>query len=380
MKRDSTDTQLELFRQSFRKFAQREIEPYHQQWEKDRVVSRDVWRKAGQHGFLSMDVPEQYGGAGVDDFRYNVIVREELVRVAATGVAFPLHSDIITPYILHYGSEAQKRRWLPGMVTGEIITAIAMSEPDAGSDLLGIKTTARRDGDHYVINGQKTFISNGLLNDLVIVVAKTDPDAGHKGISLLVVERGTPGYQSGRNLEKIGIHAQDTTELFFQDVRVPAENLLGEEGQGFIYLMQQLPQERLSIAVGAVATAEKVLDDTIAYCHERKAFGRPIGKFQNSRFRLAEMKTETRIARVFLDHCVALHNRGELSADEAAMAKWWTTEMQKRLVDTCLQLHGGYGYMVEFPVAKAFVDSRVQTIYGGTTEIMKEIIGRAMGF
>ena len=380
MKRDSDEQQLQLFRQSFRKFVEREIQPHHEQWEQDGVVSRDVWRKAGENGFLCMEVPEEYGGTGVKDFRYNQVVVEELVRGGASGVAFSLQNDVILPYFLNYTNDAQKRRWLPGMVSGEIITAIAMSEPGTGSDLQGIQTSAVRDGDQYLVNGQKTFITNGLLNDLVVVVARTDPEAGHQGISLIVVERGMEGYESGKKLEKIGQHAQDTAELFFDNVRVPVSNRLGEEGQGFIYLMQQLPQERLSIAASAVPAAEKALEMTIEYCKERHAFGRPIGKFQNSRFRLAEMKTEIRIARVFLENCVDLLNRGELSVEEAAMAKWWTTEMQKRVVDTCLQLHGGYGYMREYPISKAFLDSRVQTIYGGTTEIMKEIIGRAMGF
>ncbi len=380
MERTLFEQEHQQFRQAFRKFAEREIEPHHAQWETDGQVPKTLWRKAGEAGFLCMDAPAEYGGAGANDFRYSTVLIEELVRADATGVAFSLHSDIILPYILAYANEEQKQRWLPGMVSGEKITAIAMSEPNTGSDLQGVRTTALRDGDHYIVNGQKTFISNGLINDMVVVVAKTDVDAGHEGISLLVVERGMKGYESGRKLEKIGQHAQDTAELFFSDVRVPKENLLGEEGQGFFYLMQQLPQERLTIAIGAVAACERVLEITVDYCKERQAFGRPIGTFQNTRFKLAEAKTETHIARVFVDHCIEALNKDELSVEEAAMAKWWTTELQKRVVDECLQFFGGYGYMTEYPISKAYLDTRVQTIYGGTTEIMKEIIGRGMGF
>lgn len=380
MKRNLFEHEHQMFRDAFRKFVEREVAPYHDQWEKEGQVPRELWLKAGESGFLCMDVPEQYGGTGVVDFRYNMIVVEELVRVGASGVGFTLQNDVVIPYLLDYATDEQKRRWLPGMVRGEIITAIAMSEPNTGSDLQGVRTTAIRQGDHYIVNGQKTFITNGVLNNLVIVVAKTNPDAGHEGISLLVVERGMEGYETGQKLEKIGLHAQDTAELFFNNVKVPAANLLGQEGQGFYYLMSELPQERLTIAVAAVAACERVLDMTVQYCHERHAFGRPIGKFQNSRFKLAELKTETEIARVFVDRCVTEHNRRELSVVDAAMAKWWTTELQKRLVDECLQLFGGYGYMLEYPIAKAYLDTRVQTIYGGTTEIMKEIIGRSLGF
>jgi len=374
------DHEHQQFRQSFRKFAEREIVPHHAKWETDGIVPRELWQKAGAAGFLCMEVPSEYGGAGVSDFRYSAVVIEEIVRADASGVSFSLHTDIILPYIMRYANDEQKKRWLPGMVSGAIITAIAMSEPNTGSDLQGIRTTAVRDGDDYIVNGQKTFISNGLLNDMVIVVAKTDVDAGHEGISLLVVERGMQGYESGRKLEKIGQHAQDTAELFFTDVRVPKANLLGGEGQGFYCLMQQLPQERLTIAVGAVAACERILDMTVEYCKERTAFGRPIGKFQNTRFKLAEMKTEIFIARVFVDRCIEAINQEELSVEEAAMAKWWTTELQKRVADECLQFFGGYGYMTEYPISKAYLDTRVQTIYGGTTEIMKEIIGRGMGF
>lgn len=380
MERNIFTDEHEMFRESVRRFIQKEIAPYHEQWEEAGLVPRDLWQKAGEMGFLAMDVPEKYGGLGLQDFRYNVVITEELTKAGASGVGFGLHNDITVPYFLAYGTEEQKQRFLPKFITGEWITAIAMSEPDAGSDLAGIRTTAVRQNDHFVLNGQKTFITNGILSDVIIVVAKTDPDAGHSGVSLLIVERGMPGFERGRNLEKIGLKAQDTAELFFDNVKVPAENLLGGEGQGFYQLMQQLPQERLSIAVIAVAACEAVLDMTIQYCQERTAFGRPIGKFQNSRFKLAEMKTETEIARVFVDRCITELNAGNLYPAEAAMAKWWTTELQQKVVDQCLQLFGGYGYMMEYPIAKAYLDSRVQTIYGGTTEIMKEIIGRALGF
>ena len=380
MERNIFTEEHQMFRESVRRFIQKEIAPHHEQWEKAGIVPRELWLKAGEMGFLAMDVPEEYGGLGLKDFRYNVVITEELTKAGASGVGFGLHNDITIPYFLAYGTEEQKRRFLPKFVTGEWITAIAMSEPDAGSDLAGIRTTAVRQNDYYLLNGQKTFITNGILSDVVIVVAKTDPEAGHSGVSLLVVERGMAGFEHGRNLDKIGLKAQDTAELFFDNVKVPVENLLGGEGQGFYQLMQQLPQERLSIAVIAVAACEAVLEMTVQYCQERTAFGRPIGKFQHNRFLLAEMKTETEIARVFVDRCIAELNAGSLSPAEAAMAKWWTTELQKKVVDQCLQLHGGYGYMMEYPIAKAYLDSRVQTIYGGTTEIMKEIIGRSLGF
>lgn len=380
MKRTLFDDEHLMFREAVRRFVEKEVRPYHEQWEHDGIVPRELWLKAGTAGFLAMAAPEAYGGLELADFRYNVVLTEELTRAGASGVGFGLHNDIVLPYILTYGTEEQKQRWLPKMISGETITAIAMSEPNAGSDLAGIQTTAVRHTDHYLLNGQKTFITNGINSDLVIVVAKTDPSAGHSGVSLLVVERGMAGFGHGRNLDKIGLKAQDTAELFFDNVKVPLDNLLGGEGQGFYQLMMQLPQERLSIAVIAVAACETVLEMTIKYCQEREAFGRPIGKFQHNRFKLAEMKTEVEIARVFVDRCIEELNGGRLTAVEAAMAKWWTTELQKRVVDDCLQLHGGYGYMMEYPIAKAFLDTRVQTIYGGTTEIMKEIIGRAMGF
>ncbi|HET8604418.1 MAG TPA: acyl-CoA dehydrogenase family protein [Marmoricola sp.] len=369
----------EAFRRSVRTFLEREVVPHHEQWEKDGQVSREVWTKAGEAGLLCFDVPEEYGGPGVRDFRYNMVVAEELTRAGASGPGFPVHTDIIVPYITALGTEEQKQRWLPGCVSGETVTAIAMTEPGAGSDLQGLRTTAVDKGDHYVLNGSKTFISNGILSDLVIVVARTDADAGHLGFSLLVVERGMAGFERGRNLEKVGLKAQDTAELSFTDVVVPKENLLGEEGQGFIYLMQNLPQERLSIAMIAAAAVERVVELCLEHVKTREAFGRPIAKFQNTRFALAEMATEAHVCRVFVDDCVRRHNEGRLDTTLASMAKWWTTELQTKIVDRGVQLHGGYGYMLEYPIAKAFVDSRIQTIYGGTTEIQKEIIGRSLG-
>jgi alkylation response protein AidB-like acyl-CoA dehydrogenase len=377
--RDIFEEEHEAFRRTVRSFLDREVVPHHAQWEKDGIVPRDVWLAAGRQGLLGFDVDEEYGGGGVRDFRYNLVLAEEMTLSGIHGPGFPLHNDIILPYLTSLGSEEQKRRWLPGCCSGELITAIAMTEPGAGSDLQGIRTTAVDKGDHYILNGSKTFISNGILSDLVIVVARTNPDAGAQGFSLLVVERGMAGFERGRNLEKIGQHAQDTAELFFDNVVVPKENLLGEEGTGFVSLMVNLPQERLSIAMVAAAACEAILKMSLDYAKEREAFGRPIGKFQHNRFMLAEMATETHIARVFVDDCVRRHNRGELDASHASMAKWWTTELQKKLVDQAVQLHGGYGYMMEYPVAKAFVDSRIQTIYGGTTEIQKEIIGRSLG-
>lgn len=369
----------EDFRTSVRAFMEKEVVPHHDQWEKDGQVSREVWLKAGEAGLLCFDVEEEYGGAGVKDFRYNTIVAEELARIGASGPGFPVHSDIIVPYISQLATPEQKQRWLPGLVSGEIISAIAMTEPGAGSDLQGIRTSAVDKGDHYVLNGSKTFISNGIMSDLVIVVCRTDPDAGHKGISLLVVERGMKGFERGRNLEKVGMKAQDTAELFFDNVEVPKENLLGEEGSGFISLMMNLGQERISIAAMAVAAIEQVLDLSLTYVKERTAFGKPIGSFQHNRFVLAEMATHAHVARVFINDCILKLNAGEVDPSLAAMAKWWTTELQKQVTDAGVQLHGGYGYMLEYPIAKAFTDGRIQTIYGGTTEIQKEIIGRSLG-
>ena len=373
------EAEHEAFRDSVRAFFDKHVKPFHAQWEKDGIVDRSVWIEAGKQGLLGMDVPEQYGGGGVKDFRYNCVVGEETTRAGASGVGFTLHNDVVAPYLLNLTTDEQKERWLPRFTSGEMITAIAMSEPGAGSDLQGVKTSARRDGSDFVINGSKTFITNGINSDLVIVVCQTDPEAGARGYSLIAVERGAKGFERGKNLDKMGMHAQDTAELFFDDVRVPVDNLIGELNGGFIHLMNALPQERLSIAVVAVAAARKVFDITLDYCKERKAFGRAIGSFQYNRFMLAEMATEIEMAEVYLEKAVTEHNAGRFTVQDAAMAKWWTTEMQKRVVDRCVQLHGGYGYMSEFSVAKAFTDSRVQTIYGGTTEIMKEIIGRSLG-
>ncbi|HNT87719.1 MAG TPA: acyl-CoA dehydrogenase family protein, partial [Candidatus Hydrogenedentes bacterium] len=373
MTTDFFEEEHHLFRESVRKFVDVEIMPHREQWDKDGMVPRELWLKAGAQGLLCPDVPEEYGGLGLKDYRYNLILAEELVRASGAGAGFCVHSDMVVPYITNYGTEEQKRKFLPRAVSGECITAVAMTEPNTGSDLNGIQTRAERHGDYYLLNGQKTFITNGILNDMVIVVARTDPEKAHGGISLLIVERGMEGYERGRKLEKLGLHAQDTAELYFKDARVPVSNLIGEEGQGFAYLMRQLPQERLSIAALAVGASQMALDITVDYCRERTAFGRPIGKFQHNRFKLAEMKTEIELGRVFVHHCVSLHNRGELTAEKAAMAKWWTTEMQLRVINAGVQLHGGYGYMLEYPIARAYADARAQTIYGGTTEIMKEV-------
>ncbi len=373
------ESEHEAFRDAVRSFVAKHVEPFHAQWEADGVVDRSVWIEAGKQGLLGTDVDEKYGGGGIKDFRYNCVVGEELTRAGASGVGFTLHNDVMAPYLNDLTTEEQKQRWLPPFVSGELITAIAMSEPAAGSDLQGLKTVARRDGTDWLVSGSKTFITNGINSDLVLVVVRTDPDKGAHGFSLLAVERGMPGFERGRNLNKVGMKAQDTAELFFDEVRVPAENLVGTEGGGFVHLMNALPQERLSIAVVAVAAARKIFDLTLAYCKERTAFGKPIGSFQHSRFVLAEMATELEIAQTYVDKAVLEHNAGRFDVQDAAMAKWWTTELQKRVVDQCVQLHGGYGYMLEYPVAKAFIDSRVQTIYGGTTEVMKEIIGRSLG-
>ena len=374
------DQEHEDFRAIARTFMEKEVAPHMEQWEKDGQVSRELWLRAGEQGLLCFDVPEEFGGMGVDDFRYNAIVSEELSRIGASGPGFPVHTDIIVPYITSLGTDEQKQRWLPGLVSGELISAIAMTEPGAGSDLQGVKTSAVDKGDHYVLNGSKTFISNGIMSDVVIVVCRTDPDAGHMGISLLVVERGMAGFERGRNLDKMGLKAQDTAELSFDNVEVPKANLLGKEGEGFIYLMQNLPQERISIGVQAVAAIEHVLDLCLSYAKEREAFGKPIGKFQHNRFVLAEMATEAYVARTFINDCVMKLNAGQADPALASMAKWWTTELQAKVVDAGVQLHGGYGYMTEYPISRAYTDSRISRIYGGTTEIQKEIIGRTLGF
>lgn len=381
MKRTVFDAEHEMFRESFRQFLDKEVVPYHLQWERDGIVPRELFHAAGKLGFLGMNVPTQYGGGGEPDFRYNYVIHEEVqaAGVNASGLGISLHNDTGIAYLLHCANEEQRERWLPGVVTGDLITAIAMTEPGTGSDLGAVRATAIRDGGHYVLNGSKTFITNGINADIVIAVAKTDPSKRTGGLSLIVVERSQVGFTRGRRLEKIGMHAQDTAELFFENARVPAANLLGEEGAGFRYLTQNLPQERLAIATISVAAARAALELTLEYTKERTAFGQKIGSFQNNRFSLAEMHSEILIATTFVDKCVLAHNAGELSAEEAAVAKWWCSDLQNRVVDRCLQLHGGYGYMSEYPIARAFVDARVQRIYGGTNEIMKEIIGRSLG-
>jgi acyl-CoA dehydrogenase len=380
MKRNLFQEEHEQFRAAFRRFCEAEIAPHHRQWEKDGVVPRSLWETAGAAGFLCPFLSEDLGGSGAD-FLYSAVMIEELARVRASGPAFPLHTDICAPYIDSYGSDAQRRKYLPAAARGECILAIAMSEPNAGSDLAGILTTARRDGDNWVINGQKTFISNGQLCDLVIVVAKTDPDADppHSGVSLLLVEDGTPGFEKGQNLEKMGMKAQDTSELAFSDCVVPGDALLGEEGAGFYYLMEKLQQERLVVAVSCAAAAENVLADGVAYCKERKAFGRPISKLQHIQFRLAELATEIEIARCFVDRLLTEHVAGTNLVHEVSMAKWWVSELLKRTCDDVLQFHGGYGYMMEYPIARDYLDARVQTIFAGTTEVMKLIIARGLG-
>ena len=381
MRRTLFDDEHELFRASFRQFLDKEVVPNHERWEREGIVDKDLFRTAGAAGFLGFAAPEEHGGGGVRDFRYNLVLGEEVQAsaVGAAGLGLTLHTDICLPYFLDLTNDEQKERWLPGICSGELVTAVAMTEPGTGSDLAGISTTAIRDGDHYVVNGSKTFITNGINADLVITAVKTDPGQRHAGMSLLVLERGMRGFERGRNLDKVGLHAQDTAELFFSDVRVPVENLLGTEGHGFRHLVANLPQERLSIAATGVAAARAALDWTLAYCKERQAFGQPIGSFQNSRFRLAELATEVEIGQSFIDRCVLALNAGELTAEEAAMAKLWCTELQGRAVDVGVQLHGGYGYMAEYPIARAYADARITRIYGGTNEVMREIVGRSLG-
>ena len=378
IKRTVFDSDHEQYRDSVAKFLEAEVVPHYEQWEEDGQIDKALWLKAGELGFLCPGAPEQYGGVGVD-FRYSAIWAEETCRLGLSGlVGLGLHSDVVVPYILHNGSEAIKQKYIPACISGEVITAIAMTEPGTGSDLQGIKTTAVLDGDEYVINGAKTFITNGQQADLVVVVCKTDPNAGAKGISLILGETNTPGFERGKNLKKVGMKASDTSELFFQDVRVPKENLLGGEGQGFFILLKELPQERISIAIAAVAVAESILAQTVDYVKERKAFGKPVAAFQNTQFKLAELDALITCQRVFVDRCLELHLEGKLDAITASKAKLITTELQGRVIDECLQLHGGYGYMWEYPVARAYADARVQRIYGGTSEVMKLIIGRAL--
>jgi len=372
----------EAFRDSFRRFCEKEIAPHHDAWEEQGYVDRAVWNKAGENGFLCMTMPEEYGGSGADKL-YSVIQFEELNARGLTGIGYSLHSEIVAPYLLHYGTPEQKAKYLPKLARGEMIGAIAMSEPAAGSDLQGIKSTAIKQADgSYLLNGSKTFITNGWHADLVIVVAKTNPEAGGKGTSLLLVERGMAGFDKGKRLKKLGLKAQDTSELFFNNVRVPAENLLGGpacENKGFICLMEQLPWERLQIAIGAVAAAQAAIDQTVAYVKDRKVFGQPVASFQNTRYTLAELQTEVQVAQVFVDKCTELVCQDKLDTATASMAKYWCSDLQCKVMDECVQLHGGYGYMWEYPITRAYADARVQRIYGGTNEIMKEVITRAMG-
>ena len=378
MRRVIFDEQHDMFRESVRSFVENEIVPNHEKWEHDGKVDKAMFRQAGSLGFLGMAVPESYGGGGVQDFRYNAILNEEIQRagVVGSGTCITLHNDICLPYFLNYCNEEQAERWMPGLVNGDLMTAIAMTEPAMGSDLASMRSTAIRDGAGYVVNGSKTFITNGINSDLVITAVKTDPSEKHKGISLLILEDGMEGFERGKNLDKLGMKSQDTAELFFNDVFVPEENVLGGEGAGFLSLVNNLPQERLSIAIGGTASAQAAFDWTVEYVSGREAFGQKISSFQNTRFELAEIKTELDLAWVFIDRQIEALHAGELTAEDAAESKWWCTEMQLRTITRCLQLFGGYGFMNEYPIARAYADARVQTIYGGTTEIMKEIIGR----
>ena len=380
MQREIFSEEHDLLREQFRRFAQKEIEPKVAEWNANRTSDRESWRRMGEEGFLGACAPEEYGGAG-GDFLYDAVIMEELAWYRAHAVMMSLHSSICMPYIIHYGNAEQKQKYLPGTITGEILLGIAMTEPGTGSDLANIQTSALRDGDHYVLNGSKTFISNGQIGDLFIVVAKTDPQAvpPHSGISLLLIEADTPGFVRGRKLEKLGLPGQDTSELFFQDCRVPAQNLLGQEGQGFKLLMQQLQQERLCIAVSAMASCRRALHDTLEYVKQRHAFGRPIAAFQNTQFKLAELASEVEIGQAFVDKLLVAHARGDEIVSEVSMGKWWTTDLQKRLTGECLQLHGGYGYMSEYPISGDYADAAVQSIYAGSNEIMKVIIARRLG-
>lgn len=371
----------EAFRDSFRRFLAKEVAPHHEAWEEQGYVDREVWRKAGENGFLGMSLPEAYGGAAADKL-FSVVQIEEISAAGFTGLGFGLHNEIVAPYILHYGTEEQKHKYLPKMVTGEIVGAIAMTEPSAGSDLQGVKATAIRQSDHFVLNGSKTFITNGWHADIVVVVAKTNPAAGAKGTSLLMVERGMAGFEKGKRLKKLGLKAQDTSELFFDNVKVPADHLLGGEAQlnrGFICLMEQLPWERLQIAIQAIAAAQSAIDWTVAYAKERQVFGQAVAAYQNTRYTLAELQTQVQVARVFVDKCTDLLMHGKLDTATASMAKYWTSDLQCKVMDECVQLFGGYGYMWEYPITRAYADARVQRIYGGTNEIMKEVISRSMG-
>ncbi|EHB50292.1 Long-chain-acyl-CoA dehydrogenase [Mycolicibacterium rhodesiae JS60] len=382
MRRDIFEPEHDEFRAMARSYFETVCVPHADEWEERGYVDREAWLEAGKLGLIGWEMPEEYGGAGIKDFRFNAIVDEEYWLTGAVGIGLGVQNDILASYFSELTTDEQKKRWLPGYVSGELITAVAMSEPGAGSDLANIKTSARRDGGDYIVNGAKTFISNGLLADLVVVVCRTNPDADkpHKGISLLVVEEGMPGFSRGRKLDKIGQKSADTAELIFDDVRVPAENLIGVENQGFYHLMRNLPAERLGIAVHAVASARRAVDLSRQYAGDRRAFGQPIGTFQVNRHALAQMQTEVDVMQAFVDKCIMAVNSGELTADEAAGAKWWSTETQWRIIDRCLQLHGGYGYINEYEIARLWRDARVQRIYGGTNEIMLDIVGRGMGF
>ena len=371
----------QAFRESFAAWVANEVSPHYMEWERAGLTPREMFASAGKYGFVGIAIPEEFGGGGSRDFRFNQVIAEEFATagIGGAGLGLTLHNDVCTPYFLEYCNDEQRQRWFPGIASGELITAIAMTEPGTGSDLAGIATTAVRDGDEYVVNGSKTFITNGINSDIVIVVAKTDPAQRHTGMSLIVVERGTPGFERGRNLEKVGLHSQDTAELFFDDARVPVANRLGEEGQAFKYLSHNLAQERMSIAITGVSMARAALDWTIDYVKERTAFGTSIGSFQNTKFVLAEVKTEVDVAQAYIDQCVLALNAGTLSASEAAEAKLFCTELQTRVIDRCVQLFGGYGYMLEYPIARAYIDARVTTIYGGTSEVMKTIIAKSMG-
>ena len=380
MRRTIFDDDHELFREQVRRFVEAEVAPRVAEWNAAGTSDRETWRKAGAAGLLGAGAPEEYGGSG-GTFLHDAIVMEEFARARGHAMMMSLHSDICLPYLLHYGTPDQKERWAPGAIRGEVLLGIAMTEPEAGSDLQAIQTRAVRDGDDYVINGSKTFISNGQIGDLFIVVVKTDPDArpGRKGMSLVLVPADTPGFVRGRKLDKLGLRGQDTSELFFEDCRVPVEYLLGDEGRGFYMLMEQLQQERLSIAVSAMASCRRALEDTLAYVKERRAFGQPIAAFQNTQFKLAELATEVELGQVFVDQLTAAHVRGDDVVTEVSMAKWWTTDLQKRLTAECLQLHGGFGFMREYPISEDYADAAVQSIYAGTNEIMKVIIARRLG-
>jgi alkylation response protein AidB-like acyl-CoA dehydrogenase len=379
MRRRIYGAEHEAFRETVQQYIERELVPKAEQWERERIVDRAAFVTAGKYGLIGFNMPEEYGGGGSDDFRFNAVIDEEITRYGGPAPSLSLQNDVVGPYFKSLADEEQKKRWLPGIISGELILAVAMSEPGAGSDLAGIRTSAVRDGGDWIINGSKTFISSGINADLVVVVARSDPDAAHKGFTLFVVERDMEGFTRGRKLDKLGLHYQDTAELNFDNVRVPAANLLGREGRGFYHLMHNLPSERLGIAISAISGARETWRQTLQYAKDRKAFGQSIGNFQHNRFLLAEMDTELDVSEEYIDRCLQAVVDGELTAVEAAKAKWWCTETAKKVVDGCVQLHGGYGYMTEYRVTRDYADVRIQTIFGGTTEIMKDIIGRDLG-